>query len=185
MITETKNSNGSADNPLTDFSNCHEGIINNFEALRALAQQEIPDPVPAEIKKQADKLLAFFRDVVLEHHKEEEQELFAEVKDSARAGGTDAASALEMISQLTAEHRSLEKQWQALEPAIKKLAKGKSAALDQAAALKLATEYLAHAHFEEQAFLPLSAKMLGERGLSSLGLSLHMRHNQIHLPNYI
>lgn len=185
MTTESTRSNGSTDDPLTDFSNCHEGIINNFEALRALAQEEIPSPVSTEFKKRAEKLLSFFREVVLEHHLEEEQELFSEVADSARHGGSDAQSALSMIKQLTAEHRSLEKQWQALEPAIKKLAKGKPAALDQAAALKLANEYLAHAHFEEQEFLPLSAKMLGERGLSSLGLSLHMRHSQVHLPNYI
>lgn len=186
MINEPNSTGaGSNEDPLMDFSNCHVGIINNFERLRKLAETEIEVPVQAEVKDAAKRLLAFFQDVVLEHHSEEEQELFAEVTDSARRGGDDAAKALAMIDQLTKEHRSLEAQWKAIQADIKLLSKGKSATLDQDAAAKLATEYLAHASFEEQEFLPLSAKILGERGLSSLGLSLHMRHTDVSIPNYI
>lgn len=176
---------GSNDDPLMDFSNCHVGIAKNFQRLRKLAATEIERPVQADVKDAAKRLLAFFQDVVLEHHSEEEQELFAEVTDSARRGGSDAARALAMIDQLVKEHRSLEAQWQAIEADIKLLSKGKPASLDKDAAAKLATDYLAHADFEEQEFLPLSAKILGERGLSSLGLSLHMRHSDVSIPNYI
>ncbi|MCO4757814.1 MAG: hemerythrin domain-containing protein [Oceanospirillaceae bacterium] len=186
MTTEPNSASaGSNEDPLTDFSNCHVGIINNFERLRALSLTEIESPVQADVKTSAKKLYAFFRDVVLEHHSEEEQELFAEVKDSSRKGGDDAAKALGMIDQLVREHRSLEAQWKAIESDIKQLSKGKPASLDQEAAGKLADDYLAHANFEEQEFLPLSAKLLGERGLSSLGLSLHMRHTHVSIPNYI
>ncbi len=186
MISEPNSANaGSNDDPLMDFSNCHVGIINNFERLRKLAAMEIEDPVQPEVKEAAKKLHAFFADVVLEHHSEEEQELFSEVTDSARVGGDEATLALSMIDQLTEEHRSLERQWAAIEKDIKALSKGKHVDLDNDAAAKLANEYLAHANFEEQAFLPLAAKMLGERGLSSLGLSLHMRHNDVSIPNYI
>lgn len=186
MNTEPKSaSTGSNEDPLMDFSNCHIGIINNFEQLRELAGTEIQEPVPSDVKQSAKKLYGFFRDVVLEHHAEEEQELFAEVADSSRRGGEDAEKATAMIQQLTEEHRSLEAQWKAIEADIKRLSKGKAATLDQQAAMKLANDYLAHASFEEKEFLPLSAKMLGERGLSSLGLSLHMRHSNVSIPNYI
>lgn len=186
MINEPNSTDaGSNEDPLLDFSNCHVGIIKNFERLRKLANTEIEAPVQAEVKDAAKSLLAFFQDVVLEHHSEEEQELFAEVTDSARHGGDDAAKALTMIDQLTQEHRALEAQWKAIQTDIKLLSKGKPAALDQDAAAKLAADYLAHANFEEQEFLPLSARILGERGLSSLGLSLHMRHTDVSIPNYI
>lgn len=186
MSTEIDNANaGSSDDPLMDFSNCHVGIINNFNSLLELSRTNIDNPVQREIRETAKKLYNFFRDVVLEHHAEEEQELFAEVADSARSPGADSSRALEMIEQLTQEHRSLESQWQALEKDIKQLSKGKYCVLDQAAAAKLAHEYLQHANFEEQDFLPLSAKLLGDKGLSSLGLSLHMRHSTVSIPNYI
>ncbi len=167
-----------------DFSNCHIGIIKNFEQLQNLAATEIQNPVQPEIRESARKLHSFFRDVVLEHHAEEEQELFNVVTNCARSG-EDAEQARILIKQLVAEHRQLEAQWKAIAPDIKRLAKGKFAALDQAAAMQLAQAYLAHARFEEAEFLPFSARVLGERGLSSLGLSLHMRHADVSIPNYI
>jgi len=176
---------GTTIDPLMDFSNCHVGIIKNFERLLALSNTTIESPVQPEVKLSAKALHDFFRDVVLEHHQEEEKELFSEVTDSARDGSLESLKALSMIKQLTDEHRSLEAQWAAIESDIKSLAKGKSVSLDKEAAAKLAKEYLAHANFEEQAFLPLSAQLLGERGLSSLGLSLHMRHADVGIPFYI
>jgi hemerythrin-like domain-containing protein len=185
MSNDVKNVSDNNNDPLTDFSNCHVGIIKNFERLLALANTEIQSPVSKEVKQSAKKLHDFFRDVVLEHHAEEENELFTEVADSARDGSEESAKALSMIEQLTHEHRSLEAQWAAIEHDIKLLSKGKPASLNKEAAAKLAKEYLAHANFEELAFLPLSAELLGERGLSSLGLSLHMRHTDVGIPFYI
>ena len=42
----------------------------------------------------------------------------------------------------------------------------------------LVAAYLAHADFEEEAFLPLAATVLGrnDNHMAALGLSLHMRH---------
>ena len=183
MSSPTTNSNN--DSPLQDFSNCHSGIIENFNLLLQLAETQIEKPVQKDVSQSAKQLLNFFETVVLEHHAEEEQELFTEVRDSARHLQATGEKAVAMIEQLTAEHRSLEAQWQALEPTLRSLAKGKAVSLDCSAAVKLAQDYLAHAEFEEQQFLPLSATILGERGLSSLGLSLHMRHHQVHIPGYI
>lgn len=183
-----ESNNGSidnGDNPLVNFSNCHVGIVKNFERLLTLSRTKIESPVQKDIQLSAKALLKFFDDVVLEHHAEEEKELFREVTDSAKENTEDGMAALQMIKQLTEEHRSLEAQWAAISSDIKRLSKGKQASLDQDAATKLAQEYLAHADFEEQSFLPLSAKILGERGLSSLGLSLHMRHTDVDMPFYI
>lgn len=172
------------DDPLMDFSNCHVGIIKNFEQLRALATTSISDPVPQDIKQVAAKLYSFFHEVVLKHHKEEEDELFNVVIDCARRG-EETSKAKAMIKQLTNEHRMLEMQWKLIEPDIKQLAKGKSVIFDHAMALRLANTYLDHAQFEEREFLPLSAEILGDKGLSSLGLSIHMRHTSVGVSNYI
>lgn len=183
-MDNNKNKSTDNDNPLLDFSNCHVGIIKNFEQLRALATTTINEPITADIKQMAAKLYSFFHEVVLTHHKEEEDELFSVVVDCARRG-EETSKAKKMIKQLTNEHRMLEMQWKLIEPDIKQLAKGKPVIFDQAMALRLANMYLDHAQFEEREFLPLSAEILGDKGLSSLGLSIHMRHTQVGISNYI
>ncbi len=114
---------------------------------------------------------------MLTHQAEEEQEFFTAVMDSA-ANEEEASLPRTYIKQLVAEHREFEKMWLQIEPDIRRLSKGKSADLDHAIAGKLADQYLAHAEFEEQSFLPLAAKMLSKNELSALGLSMHMRHQE-------
>lgn len=175
---------GSGDNPLNEFSGCHEGIIDNFNRLRRLLDLVQDAPDSGEIRTIAAKLLRFFEDVVLVHHAEEEQELFTAVMD-ATSSEEEASEARGQIKRLVAEHRELEAMWSRIEPAIKQLSKGKAGAIDIDTAARLAEKYLAHAQFEEEVFLPLSAKMLSKNDLSALGLSLHMRHQQASTGFYI
>ncbi len=174
----------SGDNPLNEFSGCHEGIIDNFNQLKDLLDLVQESPGSGEIRRIARKLVSFFRDVVLTHHAEEEQELFTAVMEAA-ADENEASEARGQIKRLVAEHRELEAMWGQIEPAIKQLAKGKSADIDFDTAALLAEKYLAHARFEEDVFLPLSARMLSKNDLSALGLSLHMRHQQASTGYYI
>ncbi|WP_290702888.1 hemerythrin domain-containing protein [Amphritea sp.] len=170
--------------PVDDFSQCHVGIIQNFEALKVLGNSDISDPVQPEIQKSAKKLVQFYKEVVLNHHMEEEQELFNMVLDCAKPGA-EQSEAKSMVDRLTKEHRNLEKQWKTIEADIKKLSKGKFSKLDKDASVSMAQNYLAHAHYEEQEFLPLSAVILKDTGLESLGFTLHTRHNVDKIPSYM
>lgn len=171
-------------NPTDDYSQCHIGIIKNFQSLKELGELSISEPVSPQIQAQAGQLVRFFKDVVMTHHREEEQELFTVVLDCA-SPGEELAQAQALVERLTREHRALEKEWKALEGAIKKLAKGKLVALDRNAAVRMAEHYLAHAEFEEAEFLPLSATILKDTGMAELGLTLHSRHQQSRIPGYI
>jgi len=172
------------ENPLQDFSGCHEGIINNFHQLLRLLVLINETPDSPKIKQIAKKQLNFFKEVVLEHHQEEEQELFTAVMESA-AEGDEADLARKYIKRLVSEHRNLENMWKKIEDDIRRLSKGDAVDLDRATVERLAVEYLAHAEFEEQYFLPLSAKLLSKNDLSALGLSLHMRHMDTKILGYI
>lgn len=163
-------------NPLNEFSGCHAGIIANFQQLA-----ELPQHLHNADKTQetAQKLYDFFYKVVLKHHAEEEEELFDAIRSpAAKADPADIHNAIAQAASLTQEHRHLEHLWSQIEPAIKKLAKGKLANLDIDIVNELSTAYLAHAHFEENEFLPLAAKVLEGNGLAALGLSLHIRHHE-------
>lgn len=178
------NEQDSDENPLTNFSGCHEGIIKNFEQLGVLPDLIEQADKASEIRTLSAKLFRFYHDVVLEHHAEEEEELFAAVLDSLEEDD-NSELAKKYIDRLVKEHRELEQLWKSIEPDIKRLSKGKSASLDIKTVEELSKKYLAHADFEEEYFLPLSEKILRKNGLSALGLSLHMRHDDVDIPGYI
>jgi hypothetical protein len=160
--------------PLSSFSHCHLGITAQLEALAGL-------PALVEAAQRARDVargtVALFRDAVLEHHADEERELFPAVLRSA-AAGEERARVHEMIERLTSEHRALEALWKRLEPAVDAVGHGRPGEVDAGLAHHLVRGYLQHARFEEQVFLPLADEILRRDGnhMAALGLSLHLRH---------
>lgn len=171
--------------PLENFSGCHEGILKHINQLAELAHLLEQDSPPASVPTLARQLERFYQQVILNHHQEEEQELFMAVRTALHPDPDDLAAAKIQIERLTQEHRQIEAWWRQLEPALKKLAKGKQAELDPAIVEQIVTQYSAHALFEETVFLPLSARLLDKNGMSALGLSLHIRHQDGFVPAYI
>lgn len=163
--------------PLHDFSRSHAGILDRLEALRALPER-LADPRAdqAALREATAQLMRFFREAVIEHHAEEEEALFPAVARSA-ARGDEAALVMSLAIRLTREHRQIEAEWKALEPALALVARGKPAELDAAALRRLCDTYAAHARFEEAAYLPLAASVLGANDQAALALTLHMRHS--------
>nr|WP_319563677.1 hemerythrin domain-containing protein [uncultured Rhodoferax sp.] len=167
--------------PIQDFSNCHEGILNKFDMLSELSALLAP---AARARDIAESALAFFCEAIFEHHLDEERELFPAVLSHANIGD-EAEHVKAMIKRLTDEHRELEGVWKRLESKLKKVAKGQISDISLTEIERLLTQYRAHAEFEEQEFLPLSQSILGRNAnhLSALGLSLHMRHNPMQVTS--
>jgi hemerythrin-like domain-containing protein len=163
-----------SDAPLTNFTQCHSGILKRLNALDELPALLEP---AARARQIAEHSLEFFREAIFEHHLEEERELFPAVLASAQAG-EELERVKAMTRRLTQEHRMIETLWKSLEGGLKRVAKGQSTDLDVAAVQRLVSEYTAHAGYEEAEFLPLSEKILSRNSnhMAALGLSLHMRH---------
>ncbi len=159
---------------LSEFSQCHSGILAQLTEFRGL-----PDLLgPAEkARRVASSTLAFFHDAVLEHHSEEEKELFPAVLASA-AKGAEREQVQVIVDRLVAEHRQIEAMWTRLEPALKAVAKGKDSDLDPTAVIRLVDTYTGHARYEEETFLPMAKTILSRDSnhMAALGMSLHMRH---------
>ncbi|MCW5631437.1 MAG: hemerythrin domain-containing protein [Rhodoferax sp.] len=177
-----RSSAGSQDAPIANFSQCHVGIIGHLDALGELPALMAP---AQRARKVAADMLAFFDAVILEHHGEEERELFPAVLKSA-AKGSEHDNVRHIVERLTAEHRQIESWWSRIKPQLRQIAKGHDTALDAVAVQQLVDEYHAHAQFEETEFLPLSQAILGRNAnhMAALGLSLHMRHTKP-VPGYI
>lgn len=165
---------GTTDAPIENFSQCHAGILSHLTDLGRLPALLEP---ATQARQVASRALEFFRAAVFEHHSEEENELFPAVLASAAKG--DEHDRVQMIvERLTREHRRVEAAWAALEPELKKVAKGKDSRIDGRAIAGLVAEYQAHATYEEEVFLPLAQTILGRNSdhMAALGLSLHLRH---------
>ncbi|HEY0877976.1 MAG TPA: hemerythrin domain-containing protein [Zeimonas sp.] len=171
--------------PLDDFSRSHAGILIRLEQLRELATKLAQGTADRRaLRNRAQEILSFFREAVVEHHAEEEQALFPAVARSAEAGD-EAALVASLAARLTREHRQIEEDWKALEPALVRLARGRDADLDAGIVARLCDRYAAHAQFEESGYLPLAAKILDVNDQSSLALTLHIRHSVDHVLGYI
>jgi len=165
------------DAPLGAFSQCHAGILAQLEAMRGLSELVA---AAEQARAVASASVALFRDGVLQHHAEEEGELFPAVLRSAQPGD-EHERVQGIVARLTSEHRSLEALWKRLAPAMNAAAKGRPAGLDGAALAELVRSYGEHARFEETQFLPLAGAILGRNGnhMAALGMSLHMRHADV------
>lgn len=161
--------------PIQDFSQCHAGILTHLNALDELPALLEP---AARARRIAADTVKFFREVVFEHHQEEEKDLFPAVIASA-AKGAERDKVEQIVAALTQEHRSVEAAWQKLEPKLKAVAKGHDADVPAGEIESLVKTYLAHARYEEQEFLPLAQTILGRNSdhLAALGVAMHLRHS--------
>lgn len=175
MQPASASTNPIIEDPLTNFSHCHEGIIAHLDAFGEL-------PRMLETAEQAcaiaEETLQFFRVAVFDHHAEEEKDLFPAVL-AAASKGAEHDKVKAMVTALVAEHREIEAIWRALEPGVVQLAKGRlTTDVDGPAVISLVQKYHAHARLEEERFLPMAEQILGRQDskLAELGLALHMRH---------
>ena len=158
--------------PLNSFSQCHAGILSQLDALSGLPALMA---AAARARSVAASTLALFQHGMVEHHADEEGELFPAVLRSAQGAERDQVQAV--VERLTGEHRTLEALWKRIEPALNAGAKGKVTDVDEDVVAELVRAYTVHARFEEQEFLPLAHIILGRNGnhMAALGLSLHIR----------
>jgi len=171
-----------ADAPLSNFSHCHDGILNHLQSMGKLADLA---EVALRARQAADDTRHFFRDVIYNHHEEEEHVLFEAVLASATPG--DELTRVQAIAErLTHDHRVVEALFVKLEPELKKMANGHDCHIDVAAMQALISQYRAHAEFEEAEFLPMSERILSRNSnhMAALGLSLHVRHVSLSPSHY-
>jgi hemerythrin-like domain-containing protein len=89
-----------------------------------------------------------------------------------------------MVSQLVREHRYMDARWAELRPALEAVSRGQSPSIDAALIEDMVQHFFAHAHFEEEHFLPVAQKILGRQSeaMAALGRTLHERRRAAAVP---
>ncbi len=173
-----------ADESLASFSRSHVHIVDQMNRLRVLPMQLAERGLDDGVRAAAAGIYRFFNDAVLEHHDDEERDLFPALRHSAEPGD-EAGLVASLVARLEREHRELEALWDRIEPGLRRIGRGKAATLDEQAIEQLAERYVAHARFEEGAVLPLADRMLKTGDRAALALGLAMRRNPYRGSAYI
>ena len=165
------------DGSLAGFSDCHHDFVAQLHSALYL-----PELVTAAAKARvlANDLLKMFSEGVPAHHAEEECELFPAVLRAAQPGA-ELDSVRSMVAQLVREHRELDASWTQLRPAVEAVARGETPAVDAALIEDMVQHFFAHAHFEEEHFLPLAQEILARQSdaMAALGRAVHERHRAL------
>jgi hypothetical protein len=161
-----------ADTASAKYASCHAGIAQRLQKLN-----EMPELVAAvtRAREVAQRTLSAARDAIFEHHLEEERDLFTTVLSLAEAGA-ERMHVQAIIDRLTAQHRDIEALWTTVERELVRGVTGCASRMDLADLQRLASEYEAHARFEEAVFLPMAEGILERGGNGAGALALEMHH---------
>jgi hypothetical protein len=159
--------------PLKTLYHSHDAILAGLGELAALPRKASHAQLA---RRSAAAVLALFEGDVMQHHADEEQDLFPAVLASALPG-EERDQVQDFVTRLVAEHRLLEALWNELAPAVRKVRKGRAVEIDPAQVTRLVEAYTGHAHLEEEQFLPLAQTILQRDAnhLAAVGVGLHMR----------
>lgn len=160
--------------PILDFRNCHSGIVENLDVLRVLRDAL---PQHRELKKKIKDLIGFFDKIVIDHHSEEENDLFPLVTRTC-SSANDLQLNESFIQKLKNEHRAIEDVWRRLSPELSKYVKSGYTEFCEDRLSVLIEMYSRHANFEETVYLPFAQRVLRENDpeLEALANAIHMRH---------
>jgi hypothetical protein len=177
MTSTAQPTTGDGTTPVDDFSTCHQGILSGLLAFAGLPPLQNAAVRAREIARHT---LDLFDTAVMQHHAEEEQELFPAVLRSAEPG-IKHEQVQSLVWRLTDEHRNIEALWRRVRREVQKVAAGQPSHVNAAAVEMLTGLYREHALMEEREFLPLAREILGrnDNHMAALGMSLHMRHVKI------
>ncbi|MDB5803901.1 MAG: hypothetical protein JWN73_1223 [Betaproteobacteria bacterium] len=159
--------------PLEMLAACHGRIEQQCATLRRLALHLAAYGADSQARSAAANVLRYFDTAALQHHADEEENLFPALIESM--AGSDAVCIHEMTERLSREHRRLEGAWRRLRAPLARIADGAGAALSVEEVEAFATLYAEHLALEDDELLPMAARLLGDAEIESIGRAMRER----------
>lgn len=145
------------DDPIGVLRACHERIIRHAGLLDAALRGEVPFAAAAM------QVHRYFSTAGVQHHEDEECDLFPLIQDRGAA---------QLIAALAQEHRRLERLWQAVAPALRD---GAADARQRSAGIEFAATNIGHVTRENEALLPLAGRVLEHPEIQAVGRAMARR----------
>jgi iron-sulfur cluster repair protein YtfE (RIC family) len=165
------------DEPLEMLSACHGRIEAQLATLTKLAAHLSVHGADMQAQKAAANVMRYFNTAGVNHHQDEEVDLFPVL---ARIASEEReVNIMLLIDELRAEHREMEQGWQVLREVLARIARGERAELAPDAFAGLYRQHIAR---EENALLPYAASVLVAAQRASLGTSMAARRRVAPTP---
>ena len=168
------------DDPLEMLFGCHRRIEKQLATLKRLREHLDTKGIDAEASAAAEAVLRYFRKAAVDHHEDEEQDVFPLIE--RRIGDTDEGARFrELRARLEADHRALESAWARVRKPLEGVAEGLMRTLPEDEVNALAAAYASHIDTEEAALRELF-RVLDARDLEALGRSMAARRRVPYPP---
>jgi hemerythrin-like domain-containing protein len=159
--------------PLEMLAACHGRIEQRCATLRRLVPHLAAHGADADARSAAVSVLRYFDGAALQHHRDEEDDLFPALLESM--AGSDAVCIRDLTTRLADEHRQLEAAWRRLRPRLEEIAAGRGEPLDARAVEGFVRLYESHLAVEEAELLPMAGRLLGDAELDAIGRAMRAR----------
>ena len=163
------------DDPLEMLFGCHRRIEKQLETLKRLRAHLDAKGIDAEASAAAEAVLRYFRKAAVDHHEDEEQDVFP-LLEQRIDNAEEKARLRELRARLESEHRKLEESWARVRKPLEGIAEGLMRPLAEADVAVLADAYLAHIRAEEETLRELF-RYLDAPDLEALGRSMAARRS--------
>ncbi len=157
------------DRPLAVLEACHGRIAKQCDTLDKLLAHLPVHGADAQAQQAARAVLAYFDTAAVQHHDDEERNLFPLLEQACAPGACD------LVEALTLEHDELALLWRRLRVELQQVESGEASALDAALTHRFIDLNRSHLEFENTHVLPLARQMLGAAEIERLGRAMAAR----------
>jgi hemerythrin-like domain-containing protein len=148
---------------------CHARIARQCDTLDKLLAHLPGHGADSQARQAARAVLTYFDTAAVQHHDDEERNLFPLLEQANAPGACDLAETL------TLEHDELAQLWQRLRMQLSHIETGSHATLDVALTLRFVALNRAHLEFENVHVLPLARQVLDATAIERLGRAMAAR----------
>ena len=164
------------DDPLEMLLGCHRRIERQLEILKRLRAHVAEKGVDAEASMAAQAVLKYFRMAAVNHHMDEERDLFPLLESRITDEG-ERHRFESFRAALEGEHRTLEAAWSRLRKPLEGIAEGLMRQLPQDEVQAFVGAYARHILVEETTLKEFFDRWLGDADRATLGRSMAARRS--------
>lgn len=172
----------SFDEPLEMLDACHGRIRAQLHTLGRLASHLPVHGADAPAREAAQGVLRYFSTAAVNHHADEEDDLFPALQASA-VGAGEVALVESLIQRILADHRRMDEKRDAVLAKLDLVVAAKPGecreVLSAAEVAALADLYLPHIELETRELLPLAKRLLSPAQMERLGRSMAARRGAV------
>lgn len=163
----------SLDEPLKILSACHQRILAQLQTLDRLVRWLPEHGADADARKAAESVMRYFDTAAVNHHRDEEEDLFPRLL--ARVSADGAFRVKSLVRWAREDHVAIAGKWRALRVQLQAIADGESDALGAEDVANFTARNLSHIDREDNELLPYAAQLLTAEDLTAFSANMKAR----------